>query len=112
MRLCMRECVCMRESVCMKRECVYERECVSCTHSGRIVLICARACACACSGWQRLIGCLKLQVNFCKKANKCRALSREMTNTDKASYASLPPCMRMSAVLTEWGSISQKSARC
>jgi len=45
-----------------------------------------------CTGRGRCIGCLKLQVSFCKKANKHRALSEKETSKDKASYASSPPC--------------------
>jgi len=45
------------------------------------------------TGWRRLIGCLKLQVFFCKRATNHRALWREMTYEDKASYNSTPPCM-------------------
>jgi len=36
--------------------------------------------------------CLKLQVFFCKRASNDRALLRKMTNEDKASYDSTPPC--------------------
>ena len=43
-------------------------------------------------GWQRPIGCLKLQVIFRKKAINCRALLWKMTCKDKASYGSSPPC--------------------
>jgi len=46
----------------------------------------------ACTGWRRPIGCLKLQVIFCKRATNYRALLQKMTYQDKASYASLPPC--------------------
>ena len=44
------------------------------------------------TGWRRLIGCLKLQVIFRKRATNCRALLRKMTYKDKASYDSTPPC--------------------
>ena len=44
------------------------------------------------TGWRRRIGCLKLQVIFCKRATNYRALVRKMTNNDMASYASSPPC--------------------
>jgi len=37
-------------------------------------------------------GCLKLQVIFRKRANNYRALLREMTSEDKASYGSFAPC--------------------
>jgi len=46
-----------------------------------------------CTGWQRLTGCLKLQVIFRKRATNWRALLRKMTYKDKASYGSSPPCM-------------------
>ena len=41
----------------------------------------------------RPIGCLKLQVMFCKRATNYRALLRKMTCQDKASYDSAPPCI-------------------
>jgi len=44
------------------------------------------------TGWQRPLRCLKLQVGFRKRATNYRALLREMTHTDKASYGSLPLC--------------------
>ena len=44
------------------------------------------------AGWRRLIGCLKLQVVFRKRATNYRALLRKMTYEDKASYHSMPPC--------------------
>jgi len=44
------------------------------------------------TGWQRCIGCLKLQVSFRKRAVNYMALLQSMTNKDKASYASSPPC--------------------
>jgi len=43
-------------------------------------------------GWRRPIGCLKLQVIFCKRATNYRALLWKMTCKDKASYGSSPPC--------------------
>ena len=45
------------------------------------------------TGWRRLIGCLKLQVIFRKRATNYRALLRKITYEDKASYDSTPPCM-------------------
>jgi len=42
--------------------------------------------------WQRLIGCLKLQVVFHKRATNYRALLRKMKHKDKASYESSPHC--------------------
>jgi len=44
------------------------------------------------TGWQRLIGCLKLQVTFRERDTNDRALLRKMTCEDKASYGSSPPC--------------------
>ena len=38
------------------------------------------------------MGCLKLQVIFCKRATNYRALLRKMIYEDKASYESTPPC--------------------
>jgi len=45
-----------------------------------------------CTGWRRLIGCLKLQVISPKRATNYRALLRKMTYQDKASYFSTRPC--------------------
>jgi len=45
-----------------------------------------------CTGWRRLVGCLKSQVIFRKRATNYRALFRNMTYEDKASYDSTPPC--------------------
>jgi len=42
-------------------------------------------------GWCRVIGCLKLQVIYRKRATNYEALLREMTYKDKASYDSTPP---------------------
>jgi len=47
-----------------------------------------------CTGWRRLIGCLRLQVIFRKRATNLRALFWEMTYEDKASCDSTPPCIR------------------
>ena len=44
-------------------------------------------------GCRRLIGCLTLQVIFRKRATNYRALLREMTCKDKASYDSTPLCI-------------------
>jgi len=43
--------------------------------------------------WRRCIGCLKLQVSFCKRATNYRALLRKITCKDKASYESSLLCM-------------------
>ena len=42
------------------------------------------------TGWRRLIGCLKLQFIFRKRATNYRALLRKMTYEDKASHDSTP----------------------
>jgi len=52
------------------------------------------------TGWRRLIGCLKSQVIFRKRATNSRALLRnlrKMTYEDKASYDSTPPCTRVAS---------------
>ena len=51
------------------------------------------------TGWQRPIGCLKLQVIFRKRAKKYRALLWKMTYKDKASYDSTPPCTYTTTIL-------------
>ena len=43
------------------------------------------------TGWRGPIECLKLQVIFRKRATNYRALLRNMTYKDKASYHSTPP---------------------
>ena len=45
------------------------------------------------TGWRRRIKFLKLQVISRKRATNYRALSRKMTNEDKALYDSTPPCI-------------------
>jgi len=57
---------------------------------------------CKHKGWQRPIGCLKLQVNFRKRATNYGALLRKMTCNDKASYGFSPPCMYV-VVREYWG---------
>jgi len=44
------------------------------------------------TGWRRLIGSLRLQIIFHKRATKCRSLLRKMTYKDKGSYESSLPC--------------------
>ena len=51
-----------------------------------------KICVCAGMGWRRCIGSLELQVSFRKRAINYRAHLRKMTYSDKASYASPPPC--------------------
>ena len=43
------------------------------------------------TGWRRCIGCLKLQVNFRKRATNYRAILRKINHKDKASYGFLTP---------------------
>jgi len=45
------------------------------------------------TGKLRCIGCLKLQVSFRKIATNYRALWRKIAYVDKASRATLPPCI-------------------
>jgi len=45
------------------------------------------------TGWRWCTGRLKLQDSFRKRAANYRALLQKLTYKDKASYASLPPCM-------------------
>ena len=52
------------------------------------------------AGWRRCIGCLELQVSFCKRATNHRALLRKMTSKDKASYDSSPPCIVLTCLKT------------
>ena len=47
------------------------------------------------TGWRRLIGCLKMQVIFHKRATNHRALLQKMTYKDKGSCDSTPPCMHL-----------------
>ena len=44
------------------------------------------------TGWRKPMGCLELQIILGKRATNYRALLREMTCKDKASYESTPPC--------------------
>jgi len=54
------------------------------------------------TGWQRPIGCLKLQVIFRKRATDFRALLRKMTYKDKASYGSSPLYHDLYPLNTAW----------
>ena len=47
------------------------------------------------TGWRRLIGSPRLQIIFHKRATKYRSLLRKITNKDKGSYESSPPCVYM-----------------
>ena len=53
------------------------------------------------TAWRRPIGCFKLQVISGKSATNYRALLREMTYQDKATYGSLPPCTDPVLILFE-----------
>jgi len=46
---------------------------------------------------RRLIGCLKLQFIFSKRATNYRPLLRKITYTDNTSYGSSPPCISSSS---------------
>ena len=48
---------------------------------------------CLATGWRRPIACLISWITFRKLATNYRALLREMTYKDKASYGSSPPCI-------------------
>ena len=52
------------------------------------------------TGCRRLIGYLKLQVIFRKRATNSRALLRKMTYGDKASSVTAPPCTELTSELT------------
>ena len=56
------------------------------------------------TGWPRLIGWLKLQVIFYKRATNYRAFLREMTYKDKPSYGSLPPCIAVCLYVSVYAS--------
>jgi len=45
------------------------------------------------TGWRRLIESPKLQIIFHKRATEYRSLLRKMTNQNKGSYESSPPCI-------------------
>jgi len=51
------------------------------------------------TGWRRLIGSLKLQIIFHKRATKYRSLLHKMTYKDKGSYESSPPCTFLSVYI-------------
>ena len=86
--------------------CLYDRLAWCCCAHLVCILKAPRKCECSpmycnCaksqieSTWYRvarLIGCLKLQVIFRKRATNHRALLREKTCEDKVSYDSTPPC--------------------
>jgi len=56
----------------------------------------ALLCTISSTGRRRLIGCLKLQLIFRKRATNYGALLQKITCKDKASYVSTPPCMTVS----------------
>jgi len=91
MQLCCRSCSLQLPCapVAHRDQGVYVSQC------GSIALqLCCRSCSLrqSCTGRRRPIGCLKLQVIFCKRATNDRALLRKMTYEDKASYGSSPSC--------------------
>ena len=53
------------------------------------------------TGWRRLIGCLKLQVIFRKRATNYGALLRKMTYQDKTSYGAQHPVRQWNGLLME-----------
>ena len=56
----------------------------------------------SCIGWRRCIGCLRLQVIFCKRSTNYMAFLQKMTCKDKASYGSSPPYMQIWSGNTLW----------
>ena len=54
------------------------------------------------TGWRRLIGCLKSQVIFRKRATNYRAPLRKMTYEDKAFYDATPPCIGEMTLSCVW----------
>jgi len=78
------------------------------------VCISLRFCATArvwATGWRIIIGCLKLQVIFRKRATNYRALLRKMTCKDKASCGSSPPCTGCECV-SVWEHARTSLVRC
>jgi len=65
-----------------------------------------RANLMGCVRWRKLIGCLKLQVIFRKRATTYRTLLRKMTYEDEASYDFMPPCRAL------WMSIRRIHSTC
>ena len=80
--------------------CVFLRVCVSlfrfvlCVCVARVTFSSLKGSHTHITGWRRPIGCFKLQDIFRKRATNYRALWREMTYKDKASYGSSPPFTR------------------
>jgi len=54
------------------------------------------------TGWQRPIGCLKLQVISRKRATNHRVLLQKMTYKDQASYGSSPLCTPCTLWVIRW----------
>ena len=108
---------------CLNQVCVWDDSFSSVTwHNtgGRKTRLCVwhdfLTCACG-TRWRRLTGCLKLQVNFWKRATNYRALLRKMTYKDKASYGSLPPiydCLMCVFLcdMTHWSRLTWLSQVC
>jgi len=64
--------------------------CIRCMHSMYLFDVYALH---VCTGWRRLIGSPKLQINFHKRAIRYRSLLRKIIYKDKGSYESSPPCI-------------------
>ena len=90
-------CVCVREWCYIPHHILAYQYGKKCSNMKRdvVITLCATECKYG-TGWRRLIGCLKLQIIFHKRATSHRALLRKMTYKDKACYASSPPsiCIR------------------
>ena len=52
--------------------------------------------------WPGCIGCLKLQISFCKRATNFRALWRKTNYQDKACYVSSPLCTEFTVPSEYW----------
>jgi len=65
--------------------CVYINTCINTILGARAALNVTEDQEDEITGWQRSIGCLKLQVILRKRTTNYRALSREMIYKDKAS---------------------------
>jgi len=85
-------CVCVREWCYIPHHILAYQYGKKCSNMKRdvVITLCATECKYG-TGWRRLIGCLKLQIIFHKRATSHRALLRKMTCKDKASYDSTPP---------------------
>jgi len=70
----------------------YKRELTICLERGTLNIWTPQGTRHTCTGWRRTTGCLKVHVNFRKRATNYRALLQKMTSKDKASFGSSPPC--------------------